>query len=182
MCITYIFFYRACKAQGLDRKTLPYTGWFQPYCAWIALVWLIVFTCIYGKPAQRQNLSSLVLILITGYNSYLPWSTSTFFSQYTMQIFIPPLYLIWKFIKKTKVVKPHEVIPLPFSANDFTLTDSPSQADLVWDRPVIDAYEATFLGPPVGFWTEMGQLIGIGRHKGGNEQRRSSSVVIDTEK
>lgn len=51
MCITYIFFYRACKAQGLDRKTLPYTGWFQPYCAWIALVWLIVFTCIYGRLA-----------------------------------------------------------------------------------------------------------------------------------
>lgn len=31
MCVTYIFFYRACKAQGLDRKTLPYCGWFQPY-------------------------------------------------------------------------------------------------------------------------------------------------------
>lgn len=27
MCITYIFFYRACKAQGLDRNTLPYRGW-----------------------------------------------------------------------------------------------------------------------------------------------------------
>lgn len=26
MTVTYIFFYRACLAQGLDRKTLPYTG------------------------------------------------------------------------------------------------------------------------------------------------------------
>jgi amino acid transporter len=32
MCITYIFFYRACQAQALDRNTLPYKGWFQPYC------------------------------------------------------------------------------------------------------------------------------------------------------
>jgi len=31
MSVTYIFFYRACKAQGLDRSTLPYKGWFQPY-------------------------------------------------------------------------------------------------------------------------------------------------------
>jgi len=26
MGITYLFFYRACKAQGLDRNTLPYKG------------------------------------------------------------------------------------------------------------------------------------------------------------
>jgi amino acid transporter len=26
--ITYIFFYRACKAQGIDRPTPPYCGWF----------------------------------------------------------------------------------------------------------------------------------------------------------
>lgn len=31
MTITYIFFYRACKAQGVDRKAFSYTGWFQPY-------------------------------------------------------------------------------------------------------------------------------------------------------
>lgn len=31
MTITYIFFYRALKAQGVDRNTLPYKGWFQPY-------------------------------------------------------------------------------------------------------------------------------------------------------
>jgi amino acid transporter len=31
MSVTYIFFYRACKAQSLDRNTLPYKGWFQPY-------------------------------------------------------------------------------------------------------------------------------------------------------
>jgi len=28
-------------------------------------------------------------------------------------------------------------------------------ADLVWERPTIDAYEASFMDPPVGFWTEL---------------------------
>lgn len=31
MSLTYVFFYRAVKAQGVDRNTFSYTGWFQPY-------------------------------------------------------------------------------------------------------------------------------------------------------
>jgi yeast amino acid transporter len=140
MSITYIQFHRACKAQGLDRKTLPYTGWFQPYGAYIALAWMFTVCCIYG------------------YTSYLPWNTSNFFSNYTMQLFIPWLFLIWKVVKKTKWRSPMEV-------------------DLVWERPTIDAYEETFTEPPVGFWREMGQLLGIKRIKGGNDQRRPSVVA-----
>ncbi|KIV92088.1 hypothetical protein PV10_06555 [Exophiala mesophila] len=146
MSITYIFFYRACKAQGLDRRTLPYRGWFQPYCAYFGLAWMFTVCCIYG------------------YTVYLPWSTSSFFANYTMQLFIPLLYPFWKILKKTKIVKPHE-------------------ADLVWERPTIDAYEDSFLDPPAGFWLEMGQLIGIKRRKGGNDVRRSSLAAdIVTEK
>lgn len=72
-----------------------------------------------------------------------------------MQIVIPPLFLIWKVIKKTKFVKAHE-------------------ADLVWERPLIDAYEASFMDPPVGFWREVGQMFGFRRIKGGNDKRRVS--------
>lgn len=79
-----------------------------------------------------------------------------------MQLFIPLLYPIWKIIKKTKLVKPHE-------------------ADLVWEKPVIDAYEETFLEPPVGFWKEMTQLVGFGRVKGGNDARRPSIAPVDVE-
>ena len=141
MCITYISFYRACKAQGLDRSQLPYTGYFQPYCAWVALVWLVVVTCIYG------------------YTCYIPWSVSSFFSQYTMQLFIPPLFLVWKIVHKTKWLKPHQV-------------------DLVWEKPIVDAYESTFIEPPSGFWREMGQLVGIGRNKIGSDRRRSSVTAM----
>jgi len=142
MCITFIFYHRACKAQGYDRKTLPYYGYFQPYCAWIALVWLFVVTCIYG------------------YTVYLPWDVSNFFSNYSMQVFIPPLFIIWKLVKKTKLVHPLE-------------------ADLVWEKPIVDAYEETFLDPPVGFWREMGELVGMKKmvNKTGGSNRRRTSVI-----
>lgn len=58
MTITYIFFYRACKAQNFDRKKLPYCGWFQPYSAYIGLAWMVMIVCCYG------------------YSSYTPWSVS----------------------------------------------------------------------------------------------------------
>lgn len=128
MSITYIFFYRACKAQGLDRNTLPYTGWFQPYGAYIALA--IQFT----------------IVMIYNYEAFTPWNVETFFQGYTMQIIAPILFFGWKFTKKTRLVRAHE-------------------ADLVWEAPTIDAYEARFTEPPSGFWREMGQLIGIGRKK-----------------
>ena len=33
MGTTYVFFYRALKAQGIDRKTLPYRGMFDKFVA-----------------------------------------------------------------------------------------------------------------------------------------------------
>lgn len=72
-----------------------------------------------------------------------------------MVLLAPILFFGWKLIKRTKIVKPLEV-------------------DLVWERPTVDAYEATFLDPPVGFWTEMIQLVGFKRNKGGNDKRITS--------
>ena len=64
---------------------------------------------------------------------------------------------MWKLIHRTKFVKA-------------------SEADLVWERPTLDAYEASFVDPPLGFWREMIQLIGLNRKKGGNDRRRTSVV------
>jgi len=128
MCITYLMFYRALKAQGFDRRTLPYYGYFQPYSAWIGLVGLVCVVFCYG------------------YSTFLPgkFTLESFFSYYTMVGVSPILYFGWKLLKRTKIVPAAEV-------------------DLVWDRPIIDAYEATFVGPPVGFWTEVIQLVGFKR-------------------
>lgn len=139
MCTTYIFYYNAVKAQGLDRKTLPYFGYFQPYCAYLGLAWMIMIVTCYG------------------YSSYAPWSTENWFIYYAMVIVAFLTFTGWKIVKRTKFIKPLE-------------------ADLIWERPTIDAYEATFIDPPSGFWREMGQLIGIGRKKGGGDRRRSSVV------
>lgn len=126
--ITFIFYHRACKAQGIDRRSLPYYGWGQPYCAYIALFF-----------------QSLVVIFY-GYAAFTPWDTQKFFRSYTMQLAAPVLFIFWKILKRTSFVKPHE-------------------ADLVWERPTIDAYEAALIGPPSSFWGEMGRLIGINRKK-----------------
>lgn len=48
MCITYLFFYRALKAQGYDRKDLPYRGWGQPYVAYAGLACMLITVGIYG--------------------------------------------------------------------------------------------------------------------------------------
>ncbi len=135
MCVTYLFFYRACKVQGIDRNSFPYTGWFQPYCAWIGLV------------------GETIVVIFFGYSAFTPPDVASFFSSYTMVIVAPILYVFWKLLKRTKVVSPHE-------------------ADIVWEAPIVDAYEATFLSPPVGFWTELLQLVGLKRGK--RDDRRGS--------
>jgi amino acid transporter len=129
MCITYLAFYKACKVQGLDRKSLPYTGYFQPYGTWVALIFEIVVVFVYGYATFKPGNFTL----------------SDFFTYYTMVIIAPITFTSWKLIKKTKWLKPHEV-------------------DLVWDAPLIDAYESSFISPPVGFWTELLQLVGLKRN------------------
>jgi amino acid transporter len=149
MCVTYIFYYRAVVAQGIDRKTLPYCGWFQPYSAYIGLAWMIMIVTCYG------------------YSSFAPWDVESFFIYYTMLIvgtfdfpynsFVletdnpaaPILFIFWKVFKKTKLV-------------------TPLTADLVWERPAIDLYEASFIDPPNTFWNEM--LGPLKRNKGSDRQ------------
>lgn len=128
--ITYIFFYKACKAQGIDRKTLPYCGWFQPYGAYIAAAFLTTVVFTYG------------------YSVFLPgkFTVQGFFTYYTMLLIAPITFFGWKIVKTTKFVKAEE-------------------ADLVWDRPQIDAYEAAFEEVPVGFWVEILQMFGLKRRR-----------------
>ncbi|CAD0088164.1 unnamed protein product [Aureobasidium vineae] len=139
MCITYIFFYRACKAQGLDRNTLPYKGWFQPYSAYLGAAWMTMIVFCYG------------------YTSFAPWSVSNFFIYYTLLLVAPVTYFGWKLIKRTRLLSPLEV-------------------DLVWERPVIDNYEMTFIDPPQSFWSEMLGPLMFWRHSKGSDRQMSVSA------
>ncbi|KAF4548412.1 Amino acid permease-like protein 28 [Elsinoe fawcettii] len=141
MSSTFIFFYKACQAQGLDRRTFPYFGRFQPYCAYAGLVWMCLIVLFYGYSTFRG-----------------PFDAETFFSNYTMQIVMPLIFIGWKLIKKTKFVKPHE-------------------ADLQWERRFVDDYEAKvdiIEGPPAGFWREMGDLFTFNLFK--KKTRKASHV------
>lgn len=126
MCVTYIFFYRALQAQGIDRKTLPYVGWWQPWSGYVGAGSMIFTVCMYG------------------YTTFLPgwWDVGTFFSYYTMVFVAFITYFGWKILHRTKLVKA-------------------SEADLVWDKPIIDAYEEALTEPPMGFVDEVRQMVGL---------------------
>jgi amino acid transporter len=128
MSITFLHYYKACQVQGIDRRKMPYYGYFQPYGAWIGIA------------------THSVVLIFYGYSSFTPWSVSNFFSNYTMQLVAPCLFIFWKLVKRTHYIKPHEV-------------------DLVWERPAIDAYENSIITPAVGFWTEMARLVGFRRRR-----------------
>ncbi|KAH9901755.1 amino acid permease/ SLC12A domain-containing protein [Xylariomycetidae sp. FL2044] len=48
MCVTYICFHRALRAQGIDRDSLPYKGFGQPWAAVYGLVATFIMTFIGG--------------------------------------------------------------------------------------------------------------------------------------
>ncbi|KAI1390585.1 amino acid permease/ SLC12A domain-containing protein [Hypoxylon trugodes] len=93
MCVTYICFHRALKAQGISRDTLPYKGFLQPYAAYYALF------------------ATFVMTFIGGYTVFLPgkWNVPTFLFSYTMIFVCPVLFIGWKFFHKTSFRKPYEV-------------------------------------------------------------------------
>ena len=133
MCVTYVFFHRALHVQGIDRSTLPYTGWGQPYCAYIAGVSIFVILICYGY-----------VYLLPGY-----WDIGSFFSCYTMVFLAPLTYAFWKVLKRTKIV-------------------TSAEADLVWDKLTIDAYEEayeyekSFASPKSSFWDRISSKLKTG--------------------
>ncbi|KAJ4407560.1 general amino acid permease agp2 [Didymella pomorum] len=113
MCYTFLCFYKACRVQGLDRRTLPYVGILQPYAAYYAL------TCTF------------IMTFVGGYTVFLPgnWDIPNFLFSYMMVFLFPIIFLGWKFVKKTKTVKPHD-------------------ADLITDLAEIEEYTRNFVPVP----------------------------------
>lgn len=126
MSVTYLFFYRACKAQGVNRSQFPYVGWFQPWSGYIGAIFMATVLVFYG------------------YSSFSPWSIKDFFIYYSLAGLSPILYFGWKIIKKTSIIKP-------------------ADADLIWDKPIFDAYEEATTEPVTGFWHDMVQLVNFTR-------------------
>ncbi|RAH43188.1 general amino acid permease [Aspergillus brunneoviolaceus CBS 621.78] len=89
-CVTYLHFYAALKAQGVDRATLPFRGYLQPYAGWFA---------VFG---------TAVMVLVLGWEVFLDgrWSTETFVLDYAMIAVFVGLGAGWKVFRRTGWVRP----------------------------------------------------------------------------
>ncbi|KAL4772347.1 amino acid permease/ SLC12A domain-containing protein [Aspergillus nidulans var. acristatus] len=83
---------------------------------------------------------TVFVVLGYGYSSFTPWNVGTFFSYYSMAIFAVATFTGWKLAMGSKLVPS-------------------SKVDLVWERPTVDAYEAVTAEKPVGFWTEIRDMV-----------------------
>lgn len=94
MMITYLCFYRACKAQNVDRFAMPLQAWttkLQPYPAIFGLIctWLIV--------------------MFLGAQAFIPTFDINSFLYYYLMFFIAcGSFIFYKVAFRTKFIKPHE--------------------------------------------------------------------------
>lgn len=89
LCIAFIRYEKACKAQKVDRNNLPMKGRLQPYAAWVGA------------------LGSLIIVIFSGFSVFLSgnWSAASFIASYIgIAIYIVP-FILWKLIKRTKFVR-----------------------------------------------------------------------------
>ena len=111
ICVTYLKFYSALKAQGVDRNTLVFRSPLQPYLAWFSLIYFAM------------------IIIFNGFYVFEPFSYKDFITDY---IGIPIFFLLfagWKLIKRTKFIPSSE-------ADIFTGKAAMDAADAHWP-PII---------------------------------------------
>lgn len=92
LCFTYVYFYRALKAQGIDRQTLPFVGWYQP---WLAII---------------GGGLAFTMIFVGTYTTFLPgaWDVKSFLFSYLMIFIDIAIFVIYKICFKTKWRVPAE--------------------------------------------------------------------------
>jgi len=93
ICITYVRFYSGMKAQGIDRKTLPYYTNVQPFAAWYGIV------------------ATFIICLFNGWSVFLKgqWNAATFVTDYLPFVLFPILYLGARFYYRTPPVKAEDM-------------------------------------------------------------------------
>lgn len=89
ICLTYLRFYHGLRYNGISRDTLPYKSPFQPFLAYFAICFC------------------LVVAFFNGYDAFFPgkFSAKTFVPPYIDIPIFAALFLGYKFVKGTKMVK-----------------------------------------------------------------------------
>ncbi|KAJ5706563.1 hypothetical protein N7488_006364 [Penicillium malachiteum] len=112
IAITYIRFHRGLKHHGIPRSSLPFKAPFQPYLAYFAAIF------------------SSIVALFNGFDAFFPghFSAKTFIPPYIDIPIFASLFLGYKLIKKTEVVK----------LEDMDLWSGKEEADELestWEEP-----------------------------------------------
>lgn len=110
ICVAYIRFYAALKAQGIDRNSLVFKSPFQPYLAYSALAFFAI------------------IIVFNGFYAFCPWNVDDFLTSYIGIPIFFALFTFWKVFKKTKLHNPLEV-------DLFTGKSALDAADAHWPNP-----------------------------------------------
>ncbi|MCJ1401101.1 hypothetical protein MMC11_004313 [Xylographa trunciseda] len=92
ICIAYVRFHAALKAQGIDRNTLVFKSPWQPYTAWAAFVFFAI------------------IIVFNGFFVFSPsFNVDNFVTSYVGIPIFFVLYGFWKVFKRTKWLNPADV-------------------------------------------------------------------------
>ncbi|SCO90864.1 probable general amino acid permease [Fusarium oxysporum] len=112
VCLAYIRFHAALKAQGVDRDTLHLKSYFQPWAAWAALIYFSM------------------LIIFNGFSVFMSgrWNISDFFAAYVNVLIFAILFIAWKLIKKTKWIPSNE-------ADITSGKDAIDALEEIWEDP-----------------------------------------------
>ncbi|RYC92626.1 putative proline-specific permease put4 [Fusarium oxysporum f. sp. narcissi] len=112
VCLAYIRFHAALKAQGVDRDTLHLKSYFQPWAAWAALIYFSM------------------LIIFNGFSVFMSgrWNISDFFAAYVNTLIFAVLFIAWKLIKKTKWIPSNE-------ADITSGKDAIDALEEIWEDP-----------------------------------------------
>lgn len=90
VCIAYIQFHKALKAQRVDRSTLVFRSPWQPYTAYCALFFFVI------------------IILFNGFWTIKPFQRDDFITAYIGIPIYFVLFAFWKIFKRTRWVRPAE--------------------------------------------------------------------------
>ncbi|KAK5304714.1 hypothetical protein LTR99_003779 [Exophiala xenobiotica] len=89
--IAYIRFHKACKVQGISGSDLPFRSPFQPYLAWMSLVFFSL------------------IIIFNGFDSIAGgWDYQAFITDYIGVPIYFGLYLFWRIFKRTRFIPSSE--------------------------------------------------------------------------
>lgn len=93
LCVVYVFFYRALQAQGIDRRTFRFRGWFQP---WLAII---------------GGSFAFIMIFVSSYEVFEPgqWDVKTFLFTYLFIFINIAIFITTKVVKRTKWRKAKDV-------------------------------------------------------------------------